>query len=61
MMMAPFTVRAISRYLLLAHSVALLRGLWSGADGGDLLTEVAVLAGLAVVGTPIVTRTFRWE
>jgi len=57
----PDTVRTISRFLPLTHLVALLRGLWLGQGWGDFLTEVAVLAGLAIVGTLIVARTFRWE
>ncbi len=57
----PDTVRTISRFLPLTHLVALLRGLWFGQAWGDLLTEVAVLAGVAIVGTLIIARTFRWE
>jgi ABC-2 type transport system permease protein len=57
----PETVRAISRFLPLTHLVALLRGLWSGLGWGDFLTEAAVLAGVAIVGTLIVAWTFRWE
>jgi ABC-2 type transport system permease protein len=57
----PDTVRTISRYLPLTHLVALLRGLWWGTGWGDLLIEVAVLAGLAIVALPIIVRTFRWE
>jgi ABC-2 type transport system permease protein len=57
----PDMVLAISRYLPLTHLVALLRGLWFGKGWGDLLAEVAVLAGVAIVGTLIVARTFRWE
>lgn len=57
----PDAVRTISRYLPLTHLVALLRGLWFGQGWGDFLTEVAVLAGIAIVGTIIVARTFRWE
>jgi len=57
----PDTVRTISRFLPLTHLVALLRGLWSGKGWGDYLTEVAVLVGIAIVGTVIVARTFRWE
>ena len=57
----PDTVRAISRFLPLTHLVALLRGLWFGVAWGDLLTEVAVLAGMGIVGTVIVALTFRWE
>ena len=57
----PEAVRTISRFLPLTHLVALLRGLWLGQGWGDFLTEVAVLAGVAIVGTVIVARTFRWE
>ena len=57
----PDTVQTISRFLPLTHLVALLRGLWFGQGWGDFLTEVAVLAGVAIVGTVIVARTFRWE
>ena len=57
----PETVRAISRFSPLTHLTALLRGLWFGQPWGNFLTEVAVLAGIAIVGTVIVARTFRWE
>ena len=57
----PETVRTISRYLPLTHLVALLRGLWFGKGWGGFLTEVAVLAGLTIVGVVIVARTLRWE
>ncbi len=57
----PDTVLTISRFLPLTHLVALLRGLWFGEGWGGYLTEVAVLAGIAIVGMAIVARTFRWE
>ena len=57
----PDTVRTISRFLPLTHLVALLRGLWFGKGWGDLLTEVAVLVGVLIVGMLGVARTFRWE
>jgi ABC-2 type transport system permease protein len=57
----PDIVRSISRYLPLTHLVALLRGLWSGKGWGGLLTEAAVLAGVGIVSTLVVVRTFRWE
>jgi ABC-2 type transport system permease protein len=57
----PETVRTISRFVPLTHLVALLRGLWFGEGWGNLLTEVAVLAGVGIVGTLIVAWTFRWE
>jgi ABC-2 type transport system permease protein len=57
----PDVVRTVSRLLPLTHLVALLRGLWFGQAWGDLLTEVAVLAGIAALGMVIIARTFRWE
>ena len=57
----PDTVRTVSRFLPLTHLVALLRGLWLGQGWGDYLIEAAVLGGIAIVGTLITMRTFRWE
>jgi len=57
----PAAVGTISRFLPLTHLVVLLRGLWFGQGWGDFLTEVAVLAGMAIVGIIIVVWTFRWE
>jgi ABC-2 type transport system permease protein len=57
----PDTVRTISRFLPMTHLVALLRGLWFGQAWADYLAEVAILAGMGIVGTLIVARTFRWE
>jgi ABC-2 type transport system permease protein len=57
----PDTVRNISRYLPLTHLVALLRGIWFQKGWGDLLTEVAVLAGAGIIGMLVIARTFRWE
>lgn len=57
----PDTALTISRFLPGIHWVALLRGLWFGQAWGDYLIEVAVLAGMGIVGTLIVARTFRWE
>jgi ABC-2 type transport system permease protein len=57
----PETVRTVSRFLPLTHLVSLLRGLWFGEGWGGYLTEVAVLACIALVGILIVAWTFRWE
>jgi len=57
----PDAVRTVGRFLPLTHLVSLLRGLWFGGGWGDSMTEVAVLAGVAVVGALLVARTFRWE
>jgi ABC-2 type transport system permease protein len=57
----PDAVRTMSRSLPLIRRVALLRGLSFGQGCGSLLAEVAVLAGIAIVGMLIVARIFRWE
>ena len=57
----PQSVQAVSGFLPLTHLVSLLRGLWFGIGWESLVTEVAVLAGLLIVGTYGVGRTFRWE
>jgi ABC-2 type transport system permease protein len=59
--MMPEGVRNASRFLPLTHVVTLLRGLWFGESFGEHLVEVAVLAGVLVVGTAIAAGTFRWE
>ena len=57
----PEAVLKISRFNPLTHLVTLLRGLWFGQGWGDHLTEVIVLVAVAIVGTFVVARTFRWE
>jgi ABC-2 type transport system permease protein len=50
----PDTVLTVSRYLPLTHLVALLGGLWLGRGWGNYLTELAVLAGVAIVGMLVI-------
>lgn len=57
----PEGVRDVSRFLPLTHVVRLLQGMWFGESLGEHLVEVAVLAGVLVVGTIIAAWTFRWE
>jgi len=57
----PEGVRDVSRFLPLTHVVKLLQGMWFGESLGEHLVEVAVLAGVLVVGTIIAAWTFRWE
>ncbi|MCP5094172.1 MAG: ABC transporter permease [Chloroflexi bacterium] len=57
----PETVSNVSRFIPLTHVVTLLRGLWMAESWGNHLTEVMVLAGMLLIGTMIVSRTFRWE
>jgi ABC-2 type transport system permease protein len=57
----PETVRTIAKFVPLTHVITLLRGAWFGEPWSALLTEVAVLVGLLVVGTVVSALTFRWE
>lgn len=57
----PEGVRSVSRFLPLTHVVTLLQGLWFGEPWSDHLTQVAVLAGVLVVGGIVAAWTFRWE
>jgi len=57
----PATVQKISAALPLTYVVNLLRGLWAGQSWGSHLLDVAVLAGMLVVGIIVSARTFRWE
>ncbi len=57
----PQALRAASKFIPLTHVVNLLQGLWFGNPLGRHVLEVAVLAGLLVLGVAISARTFRWE
>jgi len=57
----PETVQDVARFIPLTHAVRLLRGIWAGGAFGDHVTEIAVLAGLIVLGTALAAWTFRWE
>ena len=57
----PPAMRTISKALPMTHVVNLLQGLWFGDPWSKHLVEVAVLAGLLVVGTFVSAKTFRWE
>jgi ABC-2 type transport system permease protein len=54
-------MRAISKALPMTHVVNLLQGLWFGDPWGKHIVEVAVLAGLLVVGAVVSAKAFRWE
>ncbi|HHS97038.1 MAG TPA: ABC transporter permease [Chloroflexi bacterium] len=56
----PEAVRNVAEFIPLTHAVTLLQGLWFGEPWGDHLKEVAVLAGLLVVGAIAAACTFRW-
>jgi ABC-2 type transport system permease protein len=57
----PAAMRTISQAFPMTHVVSLLQGLWIGDPWGKHLVEVAVLAGLLVVGGFVSAKTFRWE
>lgn len=57
----PEGVRRVSDLLPLTFGVKLLRGLWIGEPLGNHGVEIAVLAGVLVVGTAASARLFRWE
>lgn len=57
----PEAVKTVTRFIPLTYVVDLLRGLWAGESFGEHLLEIAVLAGITLVGTFIAALTFRWE
>jgi len=57
----PPALRAASKFIPLTHVVDLLQGLWAGDALGRHVLEIAVLAGLLVVGVAVSARAFRWE
>jgi len=57
----PPAMRSISRVLPMTHVVNLMQGLWIGEPWSKHAVEVAVLAGLLVVGAIVSAKTFRWE
>jgi ABC-2 type transport system permease protein len=57
----PPAMRSISKAFPMTHVVNLLQGLWFGNPWSKHVVEVAVLAGLLVVGAIVSAKTFRWE
>jgi ABC-2 type transport system permease protein len=57
----PQALRAASKFIPLTHVVDLLQGLWAGDALGKHVLEIAVLAGLLVVGVAVSAKAFRWE
>ncbi len=57
----PPAVKAVSKFVPLTHVVNLLQGLWIGEPLGKHVLEIAVLAGLLVLGAAVSAKAFRWE
>lgn len=57
----PAAVQRISSFLPLTYVFNLLSGLWVGEPWGKHLGDVAVLAGMLILGLIISVRIFRWE
>jgi len=57
----PAGVRQAARFLPLTYVVNLLRGLWVGDAWSAHVLDVAVLAGMLIVGVVLSALTFRWE
>ncbi|MCL4562018.1 MAG: ABC transporter permease [Chloroflexi bacterium] len=57
----PATVQNISTFLPLTYVVNLLSGLWIGEGWGEHLLDIAVLAGMLLLGIVVSVKTFRWE
>ncbi len=57
----PAAVQKVSAFMPLTYVVNLLSGLWIGQPWGDHLLDVAVLAGMLVLGIFVSVKTFRWE
>jgi ABC-2 type transport system permease protein len=57
----PDRLQSWAKILPLTHVVTLLKGLWFGESWGQHWVEVAVLAGLLVVGGTVAAMLFRWE
>jgi ABC-2 type transport system permease protein len=57
----PPAMRSISKAFPMTHVVNLLQGLWFGNPWSKHVVEVAVLAGLLIVGAVVSAKAFRWE
>ena len=57
----PDGLKAFARVLPMTHIVELLQGVWFGERISDHLINIAVIAGLAVIGVIVSAITFRWE
>lgn len=57
----PQALRAASKFIPLTHVVNLLQGLWIGNPLDQHVLEIAVLAGLLVLGVAVSAKAFRWE
>jgi ABC-2 type transport system permease protein len=57
----PAVAQKVSAFMPLTYVVNLLRGLWTGQPWSGHLLDVAVLAGMLLLGIGVSVKTFRWE
>ncbi|MFC1718403.1 ABC transporter permease [Candidatus Poribacteria bacterium] len=57
----PGGVQMVGRAMPMTYVVQLLQGLWFGEPWSQHLTELAVLAGMLIIGVSISAKVFRWE
>ena len=57
----PDGVKMVGRAMPMTYVVQLLQGLWFAEPWGEHLLELAVLAGMMIIGVSISAKVFRWE
>jgi ABC-2 type transport system permease protein len=57
----PETLQKIVQFVPLTHVVRMMQGLWFGNPLRDYLLNIAVIAGLGVLGVLASALTFKWE
>lgn len=57
----PESIRSVARFLPMDPVVKILQGLWRGDAWSAHTSDVLYIAGIAVVGSFIAAKTFRWE
>jgi ABC-2 type transport system permease protein len=57
----PASIQGVARFLPLDPVVKVLQGMWRGDAWSGHVGHVLFLAGLAVVGSVVAVKTFRWE
>jgi ABC-2 type transport system permease protein len=57
----PTALKNFANVLPMTHVVKLMQGLWFGGAWTDYAANIAVIAGLAIVGAVVSALTFTWE